>query len=94
MPFQIEGHFWFLRLFHQDYVGGLQSFWTFLNLELYGLALFQIFKTITGDCRIVNEDIRFAIALDESVSFGGVKPLYSTLNSVAHTSLLRLLKNG
>jgi hypothetical protein len=58
-------------------VGGLEAFWSLGEVELDGFALVQTAIAVLLDRRKMYEYILARGALDESVTFGSVKPLDS-----------------
>ena len=53
----------------------LRSLWALRNLKLDFLTLFEGLETVALDSAIVNEDVRRAWLLDETITLRIVKPL-------------------
>ncbi len=60
---------------------GLQPFGALLHLELHFRALVKRTITVRLDGRKMDEYIVTAVALDETIALGGVKPLHNTFFS-------------
>lgn len=60
-------------------VFGLQTLSTLSHRKLNGLSFFECAIAVRLDRREMDEYIFARLPLDESVSLGGVEPLYSTL---------------
>ena len=60
---------------HLDHFFSLRSFRSLRNLEFDFLSLFKGLETITLNCAVVNEDVRRARLLDETIALGIVEPL-------------------
>jgi hypothetical protein len=74
------------RLLHPHHVACLESFRTLQQVELYRFALVQCAITVLLDGGEVNENILPGRALDETISFSPVEPLYCAL--LSHKKLL------
>jgi hypothetical protein len=61
------------------YVGSLQTFGAFFNVELDFIAFVEGFEAIAADRFVMHEYIGAVRALDKTVPFFGVKPLYGSL---------------
>ena len=68
-----------LRALHTFDVRRLQTLGAFFNFKAHPGALFESTISIALDRREVYEHVLAAFALDESVTFGGVEPLYRSL---------------
>jgi hypothetical protein len=60
-------------------VGSLQTLRSADNLEFNGLSLVEGAVAVALDSGEMDENVLAALALDETKSFAGVKPLYCTL---------------
>jgi len=61
-----------------DHVLGLQAFRTLLDLELNLRTFIQAAVPVGLDGREMHKHVVAAGTLDESITFGGVKPLHNT----------------
>jgi len=62
----------------------LRTFRAVLHGELDPLAFIQVAKALALDGRIVYEDIRAILSLDEAIAFGATEPLDSSGLTLAH----------
>jgi hypothetical protein len=74
-------------------VGGLKAFRALGEVELHSFSLIQAAISILLDSREMYEDILAGGALDESVTFGAVKPLDSTFLSHNNSFPLFILES-
>ena len=52
------------------HIDRLLAFFTFRNLELYILTLFQAAETVFVDAGVVNKDVGSHFGCDEAITFG------------------------
>src|SRR5258705_4253121 len=58
------------------HVGGVKTFRTGLNLELYLLALRERLEPVHRDCGEVHEDVLASLLFDEAIALGVIEPLH------------------
>ncbi len=76
----LKSHFSYISCLRPLVVGGY--------LELYPLSLGQRLEPFSSYRRIVHEDVRSVVLLDESVTFGFVEPLHRSLKCHSRQTLL------
>jgi hypothetical protein len=64
------------------YIGGLRTFLSLGNFELYLITFLKTFVAFRSDRAVVNEYIRTAVvSSDKAVALGVVKPLHRTFQT-------------
>jgi hypothetical protein len=71
---------------YDSHVRRLQALLALLDVELDGLALFQISEALALDGRVVDKDVVTSLARYEAIAFSAIEPLDGSSFSFRHVT--------